>query len=187
VYEDLEEILLDEDAIQAELQRLGREISKDYAAHTPHLIGVLKGSVVFLADLLRVLTLPVTVDFISISPYGSPTSSGVVRIRKDLDDPIEERDVIVVEGIIDTGLTLSYLLRNFRTRNPASLKVCAFINKRAQRIIDLHVDYVGREIPDKFVVGYGLDYAQRYRNLPVIGVPKTSVLDRLSRTPRWAF
>ncbi len=176
--EDLEEILLNEEGIRAEVQRLGREISKDYADRTPHLVGVLKSSVVFLADLLRALTLPATVDFISIAPYGGPTASGVVRIRKDLDDPIEGRDVIVVEGIIDTGLTLSYLLRNFRTRNPSSLKVCAFINKRAQRIIDLRADYVGRDIPDKFVVGYGLDYAQRYRNLPVIGVLKTSVLDR---------
>ncbi len=165
---------------QAEVQRLGREISTDYAGRTPHLIGVLKGSAVFLADLLRILTTPVTVDFISISPYGTPTPSGVVRIRKDLDDPVEGRDMIVVEGIIDTGLTLSYLLRNFKTRNPASLKVCAFINKRAQRIIDLQVDYVGREIPDKFVVGYGLDYALRYRNLPVIGVLKPSALDRYS-------
>ncbi|MBI4610912.1 MAG: hypoxanthine phosphoribosyltransferase [Candidatus Rokubacteria bacterium] len=180
MYEDLEAILLSEEAIQAEVQRLGREISKDYADRTLHLIAVLKGSVVFLADLLRTLTVPVTVDFISISSYG-PTSSGVVRIRKDLDDSIEGRDVVVVEGIIDTGLTLSYLLRNFRTRNPASLKVCAFINKRAQRIIDLHVDYVGREIPDKFVVGYGLDHAQRYRNLPVIGVLKPAVLDHMSR------
>jgi len=180
VYGDLEEILLNEEAIQAEVQRLGREISKDYADRAPHLIGVLKGSVVFLSDLLRTLTAPVTVDFISISPYGSLTPAGVVGIRSDLDEPIEGRDVIVVEGIIDTGLTLSYLLRNLRTRNPASLKVCAFINKRAQRIIDLHVDYVGREIPDKFVVGYGLDYAQRYRNLPVIGVLKASVFGRYS-------
>ncbi|MBI4587854.1 MAG: hypoxanthine phosphoribosyltransferase [Candidatus Rokubacteria bacterium] len=177
MHDDLEAILLDAETIQAEVQRLGREISKDYADRQPHLIGVLKGSIVFLADLIRALTVPVTLDFISISPYGTPTPSGVVRIRKDLDDPIEGRDVIVVEGIIDTGLTLSYLLRNFRTRNPSSLKVCAFVNKRAQRIIDLAVDYTGREIPDKFVVGYGLDYRQRYRNLPVLGVLKPSALD----------
>ncbi|MBI4240460.1 MAG: hypoxanthine phosphoribosyltransferase, partial [Candidatus Rokubacteria bacterium] len=161
MYDDLEEILLDEDAIRAEVERLAREISKDYADRTPHLIGVLKSSVAFLADLIRALTVPATADFISISSYGPPTPSGVVTIRKDLDDPIEGRDVIVVEGIIDTGLTLSYLLRNFQTRNPASLKDCTFINKRAQRIIDLGEDYVGREIPDKFVVGFGLDYAQR--------------------------
>ncbi len=175
--DDLETVLLDEEGIRAEVERLGREISKDYSDRAPHLISVLKGSVVFLADLIRALAVPVTVDFISISPYGTPTPSGVVRIRKDLDEPIERRDVIVVEGIIDTGLTLSYLLRNFRTRNPASLKVCAFVNKRAQRIIDLSVDYVGREIPDKFVVGYGLDYRQRYRNLPVLGVLKPSALE----------
>jgi hypoxanthine phosphoribosyltransferase len=177
LYDDLEAVLLDADAIRAEVRRLGEQISKDYADRRPHLIGVLKGSTVFLSDLIRALTVPVTVDFISISPYGTPTPSGVVRIRKDLDDPIEGRDVIVVEGIIDTGLTLSYLIRNFKTRNPASLKVCAFVNKRAQRIIDLTVDYVGREIPDKFVVGYGLDHRQRYRNLPVLGVLKPSALD----------
>lgn len=176
-HDDLEAVLLDEEEIQAEVRRLGERISKDYADRRPHLIAVLKGSAVFLADLIRTLTVPVTLDFISISSYAAPTPSGVVRIRKDLDDPIEARDVIVVEGIIDTGLTLSYLLRNFRTRNPASLRVCAFVNKRAQRIIDLGVDYVGREIPDKFVVGYGLDYRQRYRNLPVLGVLKPSALD----------
>ncbi len=177
LYDDLAEILMDPDAIQAEVRRLGERISKDYADRQPHLISVLKGSVVFLADLIRTLTVPVTLDFISISPYGTPTPSGVVRIRKDLDEAIEGRDVIVVEGIIDTGLTLSYLLRNFRTRNPASLRVCAFVNKQAQRIIDLRVDYVGREFPDKFVVGYGLDYRQRYRNLPLLGVLKPSALD----------
>lgn len=177
IYNDLEAVLLDEKAIQAEVHRLGERLSKDYAHRHPHLIAVLKGSVVFLSDLIRTLTVPVTLDFISISPYGTTTPSGVVRIRKDLDDPIEGRDVIVVEGIIDTGLTLSYLLRNFRTRNPASLRVCAFVNKRAQRIIDLGVDYVGREIPDKFVVGYGLDYRQRYRNLPVLGVLKPFALE----------
>ena len=176
-YDDLEAVLLDEKAIQAEVHRLGERISKDYADRHPHLIAVLKGSIVFLADLIRTLRVPVTLDFISISPYGPTTPSGVVRIRKDLDDPIEGRDVIVVEGIIDTGLTLSYLLRNFKTRNPASLRVCAFVNKRAQRIIELGVDYVGREIPDKFVVGYGLDYRQRYRNLPVLGVLKPFALE----------
>ncbi|MFQ5830414.1 MAG: hypoxanthine phosphoribosyltransferase [Candidatus Methylomirabilia bacterium] len=178
MYHDLEEILLDEAAIRAEVQRLAQEISRDYADRTPHLIGVLTSCFVFLGDLIRALKLPVTVDFISVSAYGSPTPSGVVRIRKDLDDSIGGRDVIVVEGIIDTGLTLSYLLRNFRTRSPASLRVCSFVNKPAQRIIELGVDYIGREIPDKFVVGYGLDHRQRYRNLPVIGVLKPSAMDR---------
>jgi hypoxanthine phosphoribosyltransferase len=178
VFEDLAEILFDEEAIHAEVARLGREIGKDYADRQLHLIAVLKGSVVFCSDLMRVLTVPVTADFISVSPYGTITPAGVVRIRKDLDEPIEGKDVLVVEGIIDTGLTLSYLLRNFRTRNPASLRVCAFINKRAQRIIDLTVDYLGREIGEQFVVGYGLDYQERYRNLPVVGVLKRSILDR---------
>lgn len=176
--EDVEEILLDEDSIRAEVARLGREIDKDYADKRLHLVAVLKSSALFLPDLMRALTVPVTVDFISVSPYGTTTPAGVVRIRKDLDEPIEGRDVLVLEGIIDTGLTLSYLLRNFRTRNPASLKVCAFINKRAQRIIDLTVDYAGRDIGEQFVVGYGLDYRERYRNLPVVGVLKPSVLDR---------
>lgn len=174
----LAEILLDEEAIRAEVLRLGWEIERDYTHKPLHLIGVLKGSAIFLSDLMRALTMPVTLDFISISPYGTPTPAGVVRLLKDLDEPIEGRDVLVVEGIIDTGLTLSYLLRNLQTRNPASLKVCTFLSKRAQRIIDLSPDYVGREIPDRFVVGYGLDYRQHYRNLPVVGVLPSSAIDR---------
>lgn len=178
LYDALEAILLDEEEIQTEVRRLGEQISKDYADRQPHLIGVLKSAVVFLSDLLRTLTIPITLDFISVSPYGGTSPSGVVRIRKDLDVPIEGRDVIVVKGIIDTGLTLSYLLRNFKTRNPSSVKVCAFVNKRAQRIIELNVDYVGREIPDTFVVGYGLDDREGYRNLPVLGVLKPSAVGR---------
>lgn len=172
----LAEVLLDEEAIRTEVLRLGREIETDYADKTLHLIGVLKGSAIFLSDLIRALTRPVTLDFLSISPYGTPTPAGVVRLLKDLDEPIEGKDVLVVEGIIDTGLTLSYLLRSLQTRNPASLKVCTFLSKRAQRIIDLSPDYVGREIPDKFVVGYGLDYRQHYRNLPVVGVLPLSAI-----------
>jgi hypoxanthine phosphoribosyltransferase len=131
-----------------------------------HLIGVLKGSAVFLSDLMRALTVPVTVDFISVGPYGPATTSGVVRIRKDLDDPIEGRDVIVVEGICATGRTLAYLLRNFQTRNPASIRVCTLLAKRCVRPPELTLHYVGREIPDVFVVGYGLDRDERFRSLP---------------------
>jgi hypoxanthine phosphoribosyltransferase len=162
------EVLVDPATITADVARLATEISTDYADKRLHLIGVLKGSSVFLADLMRALTIPVTVDFISIGSYGQVTTSGVVRIRKDLDDSIEGKDVLVVEGVCASGLTLSYLLRNFQTRNPASLEVCAFLTKRRPRPPDVKPHYVGREIPDVFVVGYGLDWEERYRNLPYI-------------------
>jgi hypoxanthine phosphoribosyltransferase len=129
---------------------------------------VLKGAAVFVADLMRALSIPTSVDFISTMPYGQVSASGVVRIRKDLDEPIEGRDVLVIEGICASGRTLSYLLRNFRTRNPASVRVCVLLAKQRERARDVHLDYVGREIPDTFVVGYGLDKDERYRNLPYI-------------------
>jgi hypoxanthine phosphoribosyltransferase len=162
------EVLVDRDAVQADVARLAGEISADYGGRSAHLIGVLKGSAVFLSDLVRALTVPVTVDFISVGAYGPITPSGVVRIRKDLDDPIEGRDVIVVEGICASGRTLAYLLRNFETRNPASLRVCTLLAKRCPRPQELTLHYVGREIPDVFVVGYGLDKDERFRNLPYI-------------------
>ena len=164
----LGEILLDEEAIRGEVARLAAQISTDYADRTIHLVGVLKGAAVFLADLLRALTIPATMDFISIVPYGKVTASGVVRIRKDLDEPLEGKDVLVVEGICASGLSLSYLLRNFQTRGPASIKTCAFVAKQRKRAADVTLDYVGREIPDVFVVGYGLDAQEQYRNLPYI-------------------
>src|SRR5215467_473803 len=164
----LGETLFDEETIRAEVARLAAQISADYADKTLHLVGVLKGAAVFLADLLRALSIPATMDFISIVPYGQVTASGVVRIRKDLDEPLEGRDVLVVEGICASGLSLSYLLRNFQTRGPASIKTCAFVAKRRVRPADITLDYVGREIPDVFVVGYGLDAQERYRNLPYI-------------------
>ena len=159
-------VMLDEDTIRAEVARLGAQISEDYAGRRLHLIGVLKGAAVFVADLLRALTIPATVDFISIASYGSASASGVVRIRKDLDEPIEGKDVLVVEGICASGLSLAYLLRNFQTRHPASLKVCAFLVKRRDRPPRVSIDYIGREIADVFVVGYGLDADERFRNLP---------------------
>jgi hypoxanthine phosphoribosyltransferase len=164
----LGEILLDEEAIRGEVARLAAQISTDYADRTIHLVGVLKGAAVFLADLLRALTIPATMDFISIVPYGQVTASGVVRIRKDLDEPLEGKDVLVVEGICASGLSLSYLLRNFQTRGPASIKTCVFVAKQRKRAADVTLDYVGREIPDVFVVGYGLDAQEQYRNLPYI-------------------
>jgi hypoxanthine phosphoribosyltransferase len=162
------EILVERETIQADVSRLAGQISADYRDRPVHLIGVLKGSAVFLSDLMRALAVPVTVDFISVVPYGPVTASGVVRIRKDLDDPIEGRDIVVVEGICASGRTLAYLIRNFQTRNPASIRVCALLAKQCARAPELTLDYVGREIPDVFVVGYGLDRDERFRNLPHI-------------------
>lgn len=164
------EVLVDRDTIQADVARLAARISADFGERPAHLIGVLKGSAVFISDLMRALTVPVTVDFISVVPYGpGPVSaSGVVRIRKDLDEPIEGREVIVVEGICASGRTLAYLLRNFQTRNPASLRVCTLLAKECARPQELTLHYVGREIPDVFVVGYGLDKDERFRNLPYV-------------------
>ena len=162
------EVLVDQATVQAEVARLGAQLSQEYADKRLHLVGVLKSSTIFLADLMRALTIPVTVDFISIVPYGQVTASGVVRIRKDLDEPIEGKDVLVVEAICASGLTLSYLLRNFQTRNPASLKVCSLLLKRREGSTFLRPDYVGCEIPDVYVVGYGLDWEEQYRNLPHI-------------------
>ncbi len=162
------EVLVERETIQADVSRLAGQISADYRDRPVHLIGVLKGSAVFVSDLMRALTVPVTVDFISVVPYGPITASGVVRIRKDLDDPIEGRDIVVVEGICASGRTLAYLIRNFQTRNPASIRVCALLAKQCARAPELTLDYVGREIPDVFVVGYGLDRDERFRNLPHI-------------------
>ena len=160
------ETLLDEDTIQARIVELAAEITRDYGDREPLVVCVLKGGFIFLADLVRHLDMPVNVDFMAISSYGAGTrSSGVVRILKDLETPIEGREVLVVEDIVDSGLTLHYLMRNLASRKPASLEVCALLTKPARREIDVPIRYVGFEIEDKFVVGYGLDYAERYRNL----------------------
>ncbi len=165
------EILIDEDSLQARIAELGSEISTDYDGRDLLLVGVLKGAVFFMADLMRQLTVPCEIDFMAISSYGASTdSSGVVRILKDLDINIEGRDVLVVEDIIDSGLTLSYLMRNLEAREPASLEVCALLTKPERREIDVPVRYIGFEIPNRFVIGYGLDFAERYRNLPYVGV-----------------
>jgi hypoxanthine phosphoribosyltransferase len=164
----LGDVLVDQATIESEVARLGVQISGDYAEKRLHIVSILKGSALFVADLMRALSVPATIDFISIVPYAEVSASGVVRIKKDLDDPIEGRDVLVVEGICASGLTLSYLLRNFETRNPASLRVCAFLAKRREEPRQVQLDYIGREIPDVFVVGYGLDREERYRNLPYI-------------------
>jgi hypoxanthine phosphoribosyltransferase len=165
------EVLIEEDVLRSRVIELGDEISRDYDGRELLLIGVLKGAVFFMADLMRQLTVPCEIDFMAISSYGASTdSSGVVRILKDLDINIEGRDVLVVEDIIDSGLTLSYLMRNLEAREPASLEVCALLTKSGRREIDVPVRYVGFEIPNRFVIGYGLDFAERYRNLPYVGV-----------------
>ena len=165
------EILIDRETLAARVAELGTEVSADYEGRDLLLIGVLKGAVFFMADLMRHLTVPCEVDFMAISSYGDATdSSGIVRILKDLDINIEGRHVLVVEDIIDSGLTLSYLIRNLESREPATLEVCALLTKPSRREIDVPVRYVGFEIPNKFVVGYGLDFAERYRNLPYVGV-----------------
>jgi hypoxanthine phosphoribosyltransferase len=165
------EILIDEARLQGRIRELGRELSADYAGRELLLVGVLKGAVFFMADLMRRLTVPCEIDFMAISSYGASTdSSGVVRILKDLDINIEGRHVLVVEDIIDSGLTLSYLMRNLESREPATLEVCALMTKPERRQIDVPVRYVGFEIPNRFVIGYGLDFAERYRNLPYVGV-----------------
>ena len=164
-------ILIEEDAVAARVAELGADVSADYADRDLLLVGVLKGAVFFMADLMRQLTIPCEVDFMAISSYGASTdSSGVVRILKDLDINIEGRDVLVVEDIIDSGLTLSYLMRMLESRNPASLEVCALLTKPARREIDVPVRYTGFEIPNEFVIGYGLDFGERYRNLPYVAV-----------------
>lgn len=153
------------------IKEIGDQISKDYEGRTVHLICVLKGSVYFTCELSKRITVPVSLDFMSVSSYGDDTkSSGVVRIVKDLDEPLEGKDVLIVEDIIDSGRTLNYLIQILKKRNPASIRLCTLLDKPDRRIADVKVDYVGFNIPDEFVVGYGLDYAQRYRNLPFIGV-----------------
>jgi hypoxanthine phosphoribosyltransferase len=165
------ETLIEADELQSRIAELGRELSRDYAGRDLLLVGVLKGAVFFMADLMRNLSVPCEIDFMAISSYGAATdSSGVVRILKDLDINIEGRHVLVVEDIIDSGLTLSYLLRNLESREPASLEICALLTKPDRREIDVPVRYVGFEIPNEFVIGYGLDFAERYRNLPYVGV-----------------
>ena len=161
-------VLLTEEEVDKRIQEIGEQISKDYAGKQVHLVCVLKGGSFFMCELAKRITVPVSLDFMSVSSYGSDTkSSGVV---KDLDESIEGLDVIVVEDIVDSGRTLSYLLEMLKDRGPASLRLCTLLDKPERRVIDVHVDYTGFNIPDEFVVGYGLDYDQRYRNLPYIGV-----------------
>ena len=164
-------VLLSEKEVDDRIQAIGEQISRDYAGKQVHLICVLKGGSFFLCELAKRITVPVSLDFMSVSSYGSETkSSGVVKIIKDLDEPIKGKDVLVIEDIVDSGRTLSYLMEMLKDRGPASVKLFTLLDKPDRRVIDVPVDYTGFEIPDEFVVGYGLDYDQRYRNLPYIGV-----------------
>lgn len=164
-------VLIPEETVNAKIKELGEKISKDYAGKEVHLICILKGGVFFACELAKRISIPVSLDFMQVSSYGNATSSsGIVRIKKDLDDSMENKEVIIVEDIIDSGRTLHYLIPVLEKRNPASIRLCALLNKPERREVDVPIHYLGFDIPDKFVVGYGLDYAQKYRNLPFIGV-----------------
>ena len=164
-------VLLSEEVVDKRINEIGEQISKDYEGKTIHMICVLKGGVFFMTELAKRISVPVSMDFMAISSYGADTkSSGVIKIVKDLDESITGKDVLVVEDIVDSGRTLSYLLMMLKERKPNSLKLCTLLDKPDRRVIDVDVDYTGFQIPDEFVVGYGLDYAQKYRNLPYIGV-----------------
>lgn len=175
---DIERVLISGEEIQSRVRELGEEITRDYAGSSPVLIGVLKGAFVVMADLSRSIRLPLEYDFMAVSSYGAATqTSGVVRILKDLDHDIEDRDVLVIEDIVDSGLTLNYLLKNLRSRRPASLEVCALLQKKGIQRVALDIRYKGFEIPPEFVVGYGLDFDERYRNLPYVATLKSEVYE----------
>jgi len=165
----LPSVVIAEEELRRRVRELGAEISRDYAGRTPVLVAVLKGSFIFLADLVRAITIPVNIDFMAITRYGQGSRGGVVRIEKDLDLAITGRDVLFVEDIVDTGLTLGYLVRNLQAREPAGLAVCTLLDRRARRLMNLPIRYRGFEVPDRFLVGYGLDHRERYRNLPYLG------------------
>ncbi|GAA1717563.1 hypoxanthine phosphoribosyltransferase [Brachybacterium phenoliresistens] len=178
MHEDVERVLLDETAIRDRLAQIGRQITEDYAQEPPILVGVLKGAVMVMSDLARAIDLPVEMDWMAVSSYGSGTrSSGVVRILKDLGTDITDRHVLIVEDIIDSGLTLKWLLSNLRSRGPRSVEVCTMLRKPDAARVEIDVRYVGFDIPNEFVIGYGLDYAETYRNLPYVGVLKRSVYE----------
>ncbi|HET7701234.1 MAG TPA: hypoxanthine phosphoribosyltransferase [Candidatus Limnocylindria bacterium] len=174
--DDIAEVLVDEATIAAKVRELGDRIAHDYRGKDLVLVSILKGALPFLADLMRQIPIPLALDFLEVSSYGASTeSSGVVRILKDIANPIEGRDVLVVEDILDTGNTLAFVVEHLRSQRPSSVRICTLLDKPARRLVPIDIDYRGFEIPDKFVVGYGLDYAERYRNLPFIGVLKPEV------------
>lgn len=177
--QDVETILFDKEVLAHRIQELGEDISKDFAGEEVLLVGILKGASVFLSDLVRKISLPAYIDFMVVSSYGnSAETSGVVRIIKDLDENIEGKNVIVVEDIIDTGLTLAYLNQNLLSRHPKSLKICTLLDKPTRREKEINIDYKGFEVPDEFIIGYGIDYAEKYRNLPFVGILKREVYEK---------
>jgi len=178
LFDDIEKILINETELKDKVVDLGNQISDDYKGLSPVFITVLRGSIIFLCDLIREVKIPISLDFLSVSSYSGQTHTGVVRIIKDLDENIDNRHVVLIEDIIDTGLTLNYIVGMLRDRKPASIKVCALLDKKVRRIIDIPIDYKGFEIPDEFVVGYGMDYNQQYRNLPFIGILKEEILNQ---------
>lgn len=176
--EDIESILIDEDKLAKRIKEIGQEISEDFAGEEIMLVGILKGASVFMSDLIRQISLPVYIDYMVVSSYGnSAETSGVVRIIKDLEDNIDGKNIIIVEDIIDTGLTLSYLKQNLLSRNPKTLKICTLLDKPARREKEINIDYRGFEVPDEFIIGYGIDYAEKYRNLPFVGLLKREVYE----------
>src|SRR6266516_5536444 len=185
MHEDITEILITEEEILAKVVDLGKQISRDYEGKNLLLLGTLKGAVPFIADLARAIALPLEIDYMAISSYGNTTqSSGVVRILKDLEGPIDQKDVLIVEDIVDSGLTLHYQMDVLKQRRPLSLRVCALLDKGRERIKVVKLDYTGFQIPNRFVVGYGLDYAQRYRNLPYVGILKPSIYQEDIENPQ---
>ena len=173
---DIKEVLLTESDLANKISQIGKSISKDYEGRELILIGVLKGSVMFMADLMKKIEIPCSMDFMAVSSYGNSTkSTGVVRILKDLDFEIEGKDVLIVEDIIDTGVTLKYLVEYLKARKPNSLEICSLLNKQDRRKVDISAKYIGFEVPDFFLVGFGLDYAEKYRNLPFIGILKEEI------------
>ncbi len=185
IHDDISEVLISEEEIRRKVAELGERLTRDYKGKNLLLLGTLKGAVPFIADLARAIELPVEIDYMAISSYGNSThSSGVVRILKDLEGPVDQKHLLIVEDIVDSGLTLHYLMEVLRQRRPLSLAVCALLDKGRERVKVVKLDYTGFQIPDRFVVGYGLDYAQRYRNLPYIGILKPSVYEGESESPQ---
>ncbi len=179
---DISSVVFSEETIQERVHQIGESISRDYAGKNPLMVGVLRGVLFFMADLLRAVHIPLEVDFLAVSNYSAESrDQGFVRMEKDLEISVRGRHVIFIEDVIDTGLTLNYILNNLRTRKPASLEVCVLFNKPTKRLIDIPTRYKGFDLPDQFVVGYGLDYREKYRNLPYVGVLKTGVLKGNSR------
>lgn len=179
IHEDVERVLISEEQLDKKVEELAQKISADYQGNDVLVVTLLKGGVMFSVDLMRKMSVPVQIDFMSVSSYGSSSkTSGVVKVDKDLDTPIQGKHVLLVEDIIDSGLTLSYVKEMLLTRDPASLKICTILDKPSRRKVHIDVDYTGFEIPDEFVVGYGLDYAQKHRNLPYVGILKRSVYEK---------